>query len=86
MDQTIRKHRAVVVCVGNMKEEIDEQLAPLIRESWKAGIQTIMSCQETDPGLAWIDFESVNDLVKFLNIVALYEAGVDTLYTGSTTG
>jgi hypothetical protein len=75
-----RKHRAVKVCVGRMREEIDERIAPLVREIWKAGIRTIMSCQETEPGIAWIEFDSVADLIRFLNVVAQYEEGVDTLY------
>src|SRR6266568_2282062 len=76
----IRRHRAVMVHVGKMREEIDEKLVPLIREIWKADIQTMMSCQETEPGIAWIEFDSVDDLRKWLNIVAEYEEGVDTLY------
>lgn len=76
----IRKHRATIVQVGETKEEIDVMLAPLIEEIWKAGIETLMSCQETEPGMAWIEFPSVEELVQFLNIVADHEAGIDTLY------
>jgi hypothetical protein len=75
-----RAHKAITVRVGNMRAQIDTLLAPLIREIWKSGINTVMSCQETEPGIAWIEFEAVDDLVHFLNIVAEYEEGVDTLY------
>jgi len=76
----IRRHKAITVHVGDMKEQIDVLLAPLIRAIWKAGIRTIMSCQETEPGISWIEFESADDLGRFLNIVAEYEEGADTLY------
>src|SRR5437879_5868276 len=76
----IRHHKAVRVRVGAWEEQIDDRLAPLVREIWKADISTLMSCEETEPGTAWIEFDSVADLVRFLNIVAVYEPGVDTLY------
>jgi hypothetical protein len=75
-----RPHPTVIVEVGPWREEIDEALAPLIRETWRAGIETMMCCQEVDPGIAWIEFESVEELYRFLNLVAHYEPGVDTLY------
>lgn len=43
-----------------------------------------MSCQETDPGIAWIDFDSMDDLQRFLNLVTRYEPGADTLYNRIT--
>jgi len=76
----MRTHPAVIVEVGPWREEIDEALVPLIREIWKAGIETFMSCQEMDPGIAWIEFPSVEELFRFLNMVTRYEPGVDTLY------
>lgn len=45
-----RHHRAIRVCVGEMDELIDEEIAPLIRELWLAGIETHMSCQEAPEG------------------------------------
>lgn len=76
----IRRHPTVVVEVDDRKEMIDELIAPLVREAWLAGIRTVMSCQETDPGVAWIEFAEVDDLVRFLTIVAPYERGADTTY------
>jgi hypothetical protein len=76
-----RRHAAVVVEVGDLKEEIDEMIAPLIRELWIAGINTVLSCQEEYRETAWIEFGFVSDLEEFLNIVATYEVGGHTLYS-----
>jgi hypothetical protein len=75
-----RDHKSVIVQVGEFKAEIDEQIAPIIREIWSAGLRTMMSCQETDPGIAWIESEEINDLQRFLNIVATFEMSADTIY------
>ncbi len=75
-----RPHRTVLVEVGPWCEEIDEDLALLIKEIWNAGIETMMSCQEVEPGIAWIEFDAVNELLRFLSLVTIYEPGVDTLY------
>lgn len=76
----LRTHPTVTVEVGPWREEIDEALAPLIGEIWKAGIETMMSCQETEPGISWIEFDSAEETLRFLNLIARYEPGVDTLY------
>jgi hypothetical protein len=73
-------HETIVVQVGEWKADIDVMLAPLIHEIWLAGIETFMCCQETEPGMAWVEFDSVQGLVRFLNIVGKYEEGSDTLY------
>ena len=78
--QNQRPHSTVTVEVDPWREEIDEVLAPLIRQIWIAGIETVMSCQETEPGIAWIEFPGVEALFRFLNLVTRYESGVDTLY------
>ncbi|NQT40161.1 MAG: hypothetical protein HQ581_21900 [Planctomycetes bacterium] len=74
------KHTTVVVQLDDWKEEIDEVLAPLIQEIWMAGISTVMSCQEVEPEVAWIEFPSIEELFRFLNLITRYEPGVDTLY------
>ncbi|MDB5306859.1 MAG: hypothetical protein JWO38_1061, partial [Gemmataceae bacterium] len=56
-------------------------LAPLIRELWIAWIPTMMSCQETMPGLAWIEFERVHELQRFLDVVAVFEDEADSMYS-----
>jgi hypothetical protein len=73
-----RKHRAVRVKVGPQKAEIDKGLAPLITAIWEANIHTVMSCQETWPGIAWIQFLP-GELAAFLNLVTSV-AGQDELY------
>ena len=80
MNEFTSIHKTVVVEVGDYREEIDEGIAPLITAIWQAGIDTSMSCQGTASGMAWIEFHSVDELASFLNIVADYEPGVDTLY------
>lgn len=79
-NRSSRSHRTIHVQVGNWSEQIDEEMAPLIREIWNAGVDTMMCCQEVAPGIGWIEFPSVEDLLRFLNIVTVYEPGVDTLY------
>ena len=54
-----RRHPTVLVEVGDMKEEIDEMIAPLIREICLAGMATAMSCQEEYRDTAWIEFHFV---------------------------
>ena len=84
-----RRHPAVTVTVGEWGAEIDLQIAPLIRELWIAGIDTLMSCQEVSPGIAWIDFPDVHELLRFLDLVTWYEDGIDTFYnrvTGQRAG
>lgn len=82
-DHNWRTHSAVIVEVGPWRAEIDEALAPLIREIWKAGIETEMSCQETEPGIAWIEFASVEHLCRFLNAAVYHERESDSLYKRS---
>ena len=75
-----RPHPTIPVTYNNEQVEIDEALAPLITEIWKAGIGTWMSCQETEIGIAWIEFDSVDDLSKFVNIVISYDVHPDSPY------
>ena len=76
-----RPHRTATVQVGDWKAEIDEGIVPLIQEIWRAGIETSMSCQENSDGYIWIEFPEVEDAEAFLNVVAPYEDGPDTLYS-----
>ena len=75
-----RPHKTVKLQYENEDVEIDEDLAPLIQEIWKADIATMMCCQETDAGIAWIEFDSMDDFLQFINIVVKYEEGANTLY------
>jgi hypothetical protein len=77
-------HETVRVRVGDMDAEIDKDIAPLIREIWEAGIVSCNSCQENEPGIVWIEFMTPTDAERFVNIVAEYEDGIDTLYNRIT--
>lgn len=75
-----RRPETITVNVGKRCEQVEIEIAPLIREIWLAGIETMMSSQEASPGIAWIEFPEVAELLRFLNIVTKYESGADTLY------
>jgi len=75
-----RRHAAVMVVVGEKREEIDEIIAPLIREMWMAGMHTVMSCQEEYRETAWIEFSFVDELEQFVNIVAEYDDNSHSMY------
>ena len=75
-----RSHAPVLVEVGEQREEIDEMVAPLIREIWIAGLSTANSCQEEYRETAWIEFQFVDELEKFVNIVAEYDASGHSMY------
>lgn len=78
------QHKQVRVKVGEFEADVDEELAPLIKQLVMAGIGTELSCQENRPGIAWIMFSSVNDLCEFLNIVAEYDPDEGSLYRRAT--
>lgn len=63
-------HRQVVVTAGAWSDEVDEQLAPLFELLWRAGIETVLSCQCHPPtGKVWIGFASGRDAERFLDAV-----------------
>lgn len=68
-------HKTVQVRVGNYEAAIDEKIAPLIREIWMVGIETINSCEANRPGVVWIQFASSDGGAVFLDIVASYTDG-----------
>lgn len=79
-----REHETVLVREGDMEAEIDVKIAPLVREVWKAGIETNMSCQEDGFGLVWLEFPGEKELLSFLAIVVnRYEEGRDSVYNRS---
>jgi hypothetical protein len=49
--------------------EVDEGIAPLIKEIWNLGISTCNSCQENMPGIVWIEFLTARDVEEFLSRV-----------------
>lgn len=61
-------HPFVVLKYHDIDVRIDEMLAPLIQEIWKAGIDTDECCQEIDPKMACIGFPHQDDCLRFMNI------------------
>jgi hypothetical protein len=77
-------HKTVKVQVGDREADIDEQIAPLIEEVWKAGIETVGSCQESRPGINCVGFATAADAEKFLDIVTEYEENINSMYNRIT--
>jgi len=75
-----RPHPTVTVEVGDRCADIDILIAPLIEAMWKAGINTMMSCQEAEPGTVWIEFDGLTDLRNFLDRVVWFEDDEGSLY------
>jgi transcriptional regulator with XRE-family HTH domain len=65
----LEEHKEVPVKVLDREADIDEAIAPLIEQIWLAGINTVMSCQQSIGGKIWVEFDTCEDLVEFLNIV-----------------
>lgn len=64
------EHKQVAVDCFGTTVEVDEGLADLLQEIWKAGIDTELSCQENQPGVAWIEFSGTTDAEFFLEIIS----------------
>lgn len=77
------EHKQVRVQVNDEVAKIDQGIAPLIRELWRAGIETVNSCQENKPGIMWIEFLTPQDANRFLQIVINYDD--DELYGRMTS-
>jgi hypothetical protein len=74
------RHPQVHVKHGPWEADIDVEIAPLIKELWRAGVATVLSCQDNQADRVWIAFDSSEDLARFLDIVGEYEEGEGTLY------
>jgi hypothetical protein len=70
-------HPQVTVQVGEILAEIDRQIAPLVREIWRAGYETSRSCQRHLTGKVWIEFVRASDVQAFLDIVVTRDAPSD---------
>ena len=78
------EHEQMLVKVDGQQALIDRGIAPLIEELWKADIDTYNSCEENQPGIMWIQFATVRDGERFLNIVTRYAEGSECLYNRIT--
>jgi len=75
-----RKHKIIFVEYKKELEEIDEKIAPLIFEIWKAGLKTCNSCQSNPKDYIWIEFCNIKNASKFLEIVIKYDKVYGSMY------
>jgi hypothetical protein len=71
---------------GDAKIAIDVKIAPLIRKLWDSGIDTVQSCQENEPGTAYIGFPSIAVARRFIRIGRPQERSRDRYYNQSWLG
>jgi hypothetical protein len=73
-------HRTIHISLGDQQADVDKEIAPMVKEMWRADITTSQSCQDSPPGWIWLEFPSNYDLESFLNIVGVYEDTVGSLH------
>ena len=74
------RHEQVHIRYGDFEADVDVGIVPLILEIWKAGIETMMSCEDNRGGWVWIAFPVAECAEHFLNCVARYEEDIYSLY------
>jgi hypothetical protein len=47
---------------------VDEGMKSFLEALWDRGIDTILSCQENMPGIAWVEFLTPDDAICFLEL------------------
>jgi hypothetical protein len=45
---------------------VDEGMKKFLEALWDRGIDTVLSCQENRPGVAWVEFADPGDAICFL--------------------
>lgn len=48
--------------------EVDKGIAELLSALWAHDIMTLNSCQENEPGIIWIEFQTTDDAAEFLQL------------------
>ena len=77
-------HPQVQIRHGKVTANVDKAIFPLIVELWKAGWETIRSCQrQTATKMAWIEFDQALYVEAFLNVVAPYDPAPDSIWRRS---
>jgi hypothetical protein len=73
MSKAMIEHKQVTILdpTSNEMIEVDEGLAPLLKEIWDFGIRTCNSCQENKPGTMWIEFLTSEDVEALILLTAL---------------
>lgn len=77
----VRTHPAIVVSHGQWSAEVDAELAALVLEVWRAGIETIHSCQDVGENIAGLAAQ-----LPHLEPVARREAGRASVGFGDLDG
>lgn len=72
-------HPQVRITHGEITALVDEGIADLIVAMWRAGIETVLSCQENQPGVAWVEIPFYA-FGQFLRVVLSGGPGADGLY------
>jgi len=80
LQDNLDKHQTIRIFHGDRQADIDKQIAPLIKEMWKSGIETYQSCEDNPPGWVWIQFTSSHELERFLSIIGDYEAALGAMH------
>ena len=75
-----RKRKVIRVTVGEMSEDIDAEIAPLIRATWEVGIETVLAYPCDCCGRVCMVFPTHADAAAFLNTVGRFEPGKNALY------
>ncbi|MDQ3646953.1 MAG: hypothetical protein M3345_08490 [Actinomycetota bacterium] len=72
-------HRQVRIHHGTFEADVDEGIADLILEMWRAGIETVSSCQEPVAGFVqvWLTADSAK---RFAQVVLPFEDPDDSMY------
>ncbi|AYV84193.1 MAG: hypothetical protein Hyperionvirus19_17 [Hyperionvirus sp.] len=67
-------HETVVLDFFGNEVEIDKKISQLIQELWKADIITRLSSEDNVPeGYVWIQFDTLVDFAKFMDVIFLGE-------------
>ena len=77
--ELMTEHKMVRVRWEHLDAQIDEEIAPLIVELWKAQLLTMMSCQGSPEGWVWIQFPIVVFAEGFMNLIE-NESGIPSLW------
>ena len=75
-----RQRKVVRVTVGHLSEDIDAEIAPLIRATWEADIETVLAYPCDCCGRVCMVFPTHADAAAFLNTVGRFEPGKNALY------
>jgi hypothetical protein len=74
-------HETVTMSHCGQMIRIDRNIAPLISEIWRLGLETINSCENNVPeNYMWIEFANEASLRQLLDIVLINESGQSELY------